>query len=1072
MKAIDFVVRGSAGGLQRGTVSTDAENQVIVAGTGQEISINARQSDFASQIRSGDQLVITLADGRTITIDNFFNESGEANRLFVSADGYLNEVSFVDSGQGNLYAQYGPTAEWGKWSPSDELIFLGNSEVAGVPLAAGGEQVSMLGAAALLGGGGLLSNGAAIAAGIGGAAVVGSLAGGGGGGDSGPIAPFVNDSDANVVIGGDDQEETITITGGGNPGDTVVVTVGDEAIETVIDENGEFIAVFEGEDFPVDGVYDSSVTVTNEEGEVVELTGPSYEIDTLAPELVFISGTQSTDDFFNGETFEEGVEITGTGEAGATVAVTIEGITQNTVVGEDGSWSVGWPAGTLESGEYTTGITAVTGDSFGNTRTYTDTLVIDTVTNVTVDSNISTTVDGVVVVDDNTINGSEHGNGAMFTGTAEAGATVVVTIGTVTHTVTSTAGGTWSATFTSTELAQGEYDGTVTVVSTDGFGNVGEATGSFVVDTFVRDFAITSSSGGADGVISGAEIGNALNVSGTTEPGSTVTIELGGTSVNAVVSASGSWTATFAAGSVAAGSYTATMTATATDAAGNVDTASTSVVVDTEAGVLTIDATPVEGDDIVNEVEASDGVVLTGTADPGAVVTVTMAGVSQNVVAGADGNWEAPFAAGDVAAGVYTADITATTTDVFGNSRSATDSVEVDTRVDNLTIAAGDIATDNIISASEHGGNVTVTGTTEIGSTSVMVTMGDVTNAATIDAAGNWSVVFSASVLAEGSYDATVSVLATDGAGNTKPITATVEVDTEVKPFDMTSNSAGADQVVNAAEASAGIDLGGSVEAGSTVTVMFDGTSYDAAVDASGNWSLTVPAADVRIGAYGAEIVVTATDHVGNVARIEDILSIDTAAPDGPVIASFTRDGDGVRGISIETVMENGTPATDVQSVVQVADDGSISDVAGQQGFNVIRGETDFTFNENVPNGSQLIVNSTDAAGNTSGTYLVLDDEAATNSVDLTNMALGDHQIENLDLDFAEAASVVIDEASLLALSTASNTLTIHGSAEDEVIIQGGVAQGTQDVDGQTYNVYAVGAEGTLLVDQEIPVTI
>jgi hypothetical protein len=130
MKTIDFVVRGSAGDLQRGTVAADATNQVIMAGSGQEISINARQSDFASQVRTGDTLVITLSDGRMITIENFFNDSGTANRLFVSADGYLNKVSFIDAGQGNLYAQYGPTAEWGKWSPSDELIFLGNSEVA------------------------------------------------------------------------------------------------------------------------------------------------------------------------------------------------------------------------------------------------------------------------------------------------------------------------------------------------------------------------------------------------------------------------------------------------------------------------------------------------------------------------------------------------------------------------------------------------------------------------------------------------------------------------------------------------------------------------------------------------------------------------------------------------------------------------------------------------------------------------------------------------------------------------------------------------------------------------------
>ena len=1064
MNAIDFVVRGSAGGLQRGTVSADASNQTIVAGAGQEISINARQSDFASQVRSGDQLVMTLSDGRIITIDNFFNDDGAANRLFVSSDGYLNEVSFVDGGQGNLYAQYGPTAEWGKWSPADELIFLGNSEVAGVPLADGDGEVAMLGAA-LLGGGGLGGLGA-VAAGVGGLAVVGGVVGGGDGesGSDGPATPYVNEDGTNVVIGGDG-EQSITVTGGGEPGDTVVVTIGDESISTVIDEDGEFEAVFEGDDFPEDGVYDSEVVVTNPVGEDTQLEGPSFEIDTTPPEITFTSGTDGNGDFVNEAGFDQDVSISGTGEAGATLEVTIDGNTATTVIGEDGMWTVTYAAGTFAGGEYTTGITAIATDSFGNSATFTETLVVDTVTSVTVDTS---TVGG-----NGTINGVEYDDGVAFTGTAQAGASVEVTIGSVTQTVVATADGTWSASFSSTQLSDGEYTGTVTAVATDTFGNTATTSGTFEVDTYVRDFSITSTTGGADGVINAEEADQPLTVSGTTEPGSTVTVELGGATTTAVVSADGSWTATFAAGSVAAGTYTSTMTATATDAAGNVDTASASVVVDTDAGVLTIDSTPVEGDDLVNETEASDGVVLTGTADAGATVTVTMEGVSHDVVADGGGNWEAFFSASDVAAGVYTAEITAITTDAAGNSRSATDSVEVDTRVDNLSVAADDIAVDNIISAAEADGNVTVTGTTEVGSTSVVVTLAGQTSNAVVDAEGNWSAEFDGNALTAGTYTADVGVTATDAAGNSRSIGATVDVDTEVAPLDITSNSAGADQIVNAAEAAAGIDLGGIVEAGSTVRVTFDGTSYDASVDAAGNWSMTVPAGDVRGGAYAANISVEATDHVGNVATIEDTLSIDTAAPNGPVIASFTRDGDGIRGISIETEMENGVPTSDVQSLVQVQADGTIADVAGEQGFNTLRDETDFAFDENVPNGSQLIVNSTDAAGNTSGTFLVLDDEAATNSVDLTNMALGDYQIENLDLDFAEAASVVIDEASLLALSTNSNTLTIHGSGEDEVIIQDGVAKGTTvGDDGLTYNVYSVGAEGTLLVDLDIPVTI
>jgi hypothetical protein len=586
----------------------------------------------------------------------------------------------------------------------------------------------------------------------------------------------------------------------------------------------------------------------------------------------------------------------------------------------------------------------------------------------------------------------------------------------------------------------------------------------------VRDFAITSSTGGADGVINEAEAGQPMTVSGRTEPGSAVTVALGGASAMAVVSADGNWTATFPAGSVTPGTYTATMTATATDAAGNVDTASTSVRVDTEAGVLTISSAPVEGDDIVNEAEASDGVVLTGTADPGAVVTVTMEGVSHNVVTNAAGNWEAFFSASDVAPGVYTAEITAITTDPYGNSRSATESVEVDTRVDNLGIA-DNIAGDNIISAVESDGNVTVSGTTEVGSKSVVVTLGGQTANAVIDGAGNWTAVFNGNALAEGTYTANVGATATDLAGNVKTVTATVDVDTEVKPFDMTSNSAGTDQVVNAAEAAAGIDLGGTVEIGSTVTVTFDGTDYAATVDAAGNWSLTVPAADIRSGEYEADIKVVAKDHVGNIAVIEDTLSIDTTAPDGPIIASVEQGIGGFRGISIETTMEDGAPSSDTASVMQVRSDGTIANVDGDSGL-YRTGELKFDFDTNVPNGSHLIVNSTDLAGNTSGTYLVLDDEALNSSIDLGNPALSNYQIEDLNLDFAEAASVVITEESLLALSSNTNTLTIRGSSDDSVVVQGGVSQGTQVVDGETFNVYAVGAEGMLFVDHEIPVTI
>ena len=177
-----------------------------------------------------------------------------------------------------------------------------------------------------------------------------------------------------------------------------------------------------------------------------------------------------------------------------------------------------------------------------------------------------------------------------------------------------------------------------------------------------------------------------------------------------------------------------------------------------------------------------------------------------------------------------------------------------------------------------------------------------------------------------------------------------------------------------------------------------------------------------------------ATDSVGNTDTISDVLRIDTEAPEGPVIASYTRAGDGIRGISTE--LSDGD-----LSVSQVNADGSIDEVQATQFDIDVLGETNFQFASNVPDGSHLIVNSQDAAGNSSGTYVVLADENANTSVDLSNPALGDYQIGSVELQFAEEANLTITEAQLLELSDDTNTLTIHGGKDDTVTIAGPAAQ-------------------------------
>ncbi|WP_415921137.1 Ig-like domain-containing protein [Tateyamaria sp. SN6-1] len=1048
MKAIDFVVRDNAGALQRGVVPAEGNTSIALT-SGQEVSFNLRQTDMLGQQRVGDNLIVTLVDGRTITLENYFNDAGEANRLFVSADGFLNEVAFVETTDGELFAQFGPTEQWGKWSPSDDLIYLGRTEIAHAATGAD-EEVSMLGAA-LLGGGSLFGLGAAGAAAVGAAVVLDDDDDGNGGG-GGPATPTVNDSDTSTDIGGDDTStHTFTVSGTGEPGDTVSVTAGSSVLETTIGDDGTWSVTFVGDDFPNDGSFDTSAVFTHvSTGETTTLDGPAFVIDTTGPDVAITTGTQSVGHVVNGEEIAGGVTLEGTGEAGATLEITIGDVTRTVTVGENGTWSATWQAGTLAEGEYESGVTIVATDSFGNSTTVTDTLEVDTVANVSIETS---TVEG-----DGTINADEASDGVVLTGTAQAGSTVVVTFAGTTANAVVDANGNWTATFGASAIASGEYDATVTAVATDANGNSSTATGTVQVDTLVNSLGFTSTSGGTDGVINAAEHTNGLVVTGVVEPGSSVVVALGGASVNAVVAADGTWTASFASNQIPTGTYSAQMTATATDAAGNTSSTTQAVNVDTEASVLTI-AGPIEGDDIINEAEASDGVLLSGNADPGALVSVTMQGVTHQAVANQSGVWQAFFAANEITPGTYEAQITATTTDAAGNTATASDTVQVDTRVDNLSVAADVVEGDNIINGAEQADGVVLTGTTEPGS-SVMVTLGSQTVQAIVDANGNWSAPFTAGQVPTGEYVTTVSVTATDLAGNVATVSDTVQVDTLVNRLDI-QDQVTSDDVISGEEARDGISLGGQVEAGSTVMVDFNGTVLAAVVDAAGNWSLDIPPSAIPGGTYTAEVVVMATDAVGNTETISDMLQIDTEAPDGPVIASFTRDGDGLRGISTE--QSDGDLA-----VAAVSETGAVTDVTAVQADNIF-GETEFRFNQTVPDGSDLVVTSTDAAGNTSGTYVAFDDETAGSTVSLGSPALGNYQIEQVDLQFAEEASLTITEAQLVALSDSSDTLVVHGGSDDNVTIAGAQRTGTTSIDGDTYDVYSLGA-GTVILDDDINV--
>ena len=226
-----------------------------------------------------------------------------------------------------------------------------------------------------------------------------------------------------------------------------------------------------------------------------------------------------------------------------------------------------------------------------------------------------------------------------------------------------------------TSVAPAAVDGplTVTAVATDAAGNTATATHELTVDRLPPAVAITTIEGGDD-LINAAEAAGGITVSGTAEIGSTLTVN--GAAVT--VDASGGWTTSVATPAV---DGPLTVTAVATDAAGNTATATHELTVDTVAPAApSITSIPENGGGGINASEASDGTpVVVGLTGTGAVagdrLTINWGGQTVDYtllaadISGSSATVTVPLAT-ITAQGQGTFDVTATLTDAAGNASS------------------------------------------------------------------------------------------------------------------------------------------------------------------------------------------------------------------------------------------------------------------------------------------------------------------------------------------------------------------------------------------------------------------
>lgn len=714
MSAVNFVVRSVAGNIERGSVGAGGARMVVVS-TGEAVSLNLSASQVAGYARNGQALEITLADGSVIVVQGVFTPSGEQQAdVYVSADGALHRVSLADAGNGQLTGTYVEPEVYGKWSPEDDLFFVRGTDLAYSDLAVvapADAEAGMLAVPLLAGLGGV-----APAVGIGGAALVGggllisALSGSAG------AAPMVSITDGTVTSGDITNAQELAddggvkISGTGTPGAAIKVeTQGGSSVETTVGQDGKWEVILSGGDV-VGGEYDLPVTVTlTDGGDTVTITD-TVRVDTVV-NVGFDASVQEGDGVVNAAEAADGMQLFGTVDAGATVVVTVEGREYNaTVTGT--AWTVGIPVGGFPTGETSVNVSVRATDAAGNTNTASGTVAIDTITHVTL--NPGTVSDGMV------INAAEASDGTSLSGTAQANASVQVTMNGVARTVTADANGNWSAAFPASALPAGETTMPVSVTATDAAGNTATATGSVKVDTIVNALNITNDITGGDGVINGAEAGAQVQLTGQVEPGSALEVSIQGVAATVQVAADGSWTAVWPAGALPSGEYDSVIKVKATDAAGNTRTLEEPIRVDTLVNNLT-STDPVEGDNIVNAAEAADGITLTGTVEKGSTVRVEFQGKTFTATVDANGNWSADIPAGDIRQGDYQATATITATDAAGNTSSITDSFRVDTVAPNAPLT-GDVRDSGLdvqgiftdanadgytINAIDGGGNVT-----------------------------------------------------------------------------------------------------------------------------------------------------------------------------------------------------------------------------------------------------------------------------------------------------------------------------------------------------------------------------
>ncbi|HEM6741516.1 TPA: BapA prefix-like domain-containing protein [Citrobacter farmeri] len=762
-----------------------------------------------------------------------------------------------------------------------------------------------------------------------------------------PTLTLTDGADAPLTNGQATNETQPVLSGTGTDGDIISIYDNGDLITTVTVTDGTWSYTSDALD---EGNHVFSLTSTDPAGNVSEPSAPiGILVDTTPPAVPNLIVTDNvgsqTGTLDNGQyTDDTRPQLSGSGSPGDTITITLDGVEQSPlVIDNSGNWSF-QPTAPLSPGDHNIRVTAT--DPAGNSSTSPDRIV-------RVDTQAPGTPTLTVNDDGGPLNdgGQTNDTTPTLSGTGETGSIVTILNNGVPIGAAEVIDGVWSFTPDS-DLVEGHYNFTVT--AKDAAGNTSQPSDAIgiTIDTEAPDAPFITSPGSP-----AATNQPELPISGTGEPGSTITLSNGSTVIGtAEVDSAGNWTIV-PDSPLTEGNYT--LTATATDPAGNVSAPSAAVT-------LNVDLTkPAAPEDVTI---SADGATVSGTAETGS--TVTIRDTDGNVIGSGvatDGTFQIQVTPAQT--GVNS--LTATAEDAAGNNSdptnfngSGTGLPVISAIVDDTGTVQGDLKSGQTTDDTQPGlrGFSTPNSTVNILVDGVVVASN-----VQVDGNGNWSWTSTAE-LGEGphtfqvvdSVDSSKASAVVDITVDLTPPTPPVigSVTDDVAPGTGTLSSG---QTTNDPRPT----LSGSGTNGETITIYDGNTPIGQVQVVNGAWSFT-PSTGLGDGSHA--LTITATDAAGNtsIASQAFVVVVDTTPPAAPTIASAADDSEPQTG-----VISNGGSTNDTTpgfsgsgeegSTITVYDNGVKIGTA-----QVTNGSWNFTAPTLAAGSHAITVTATDAMGNVS----------------------------------------------------------------------------------------------------------